>query len=88
MLSGARRLSLLSAKTAQKRRLTSFAKIDQVLVDSFANKAFTGNPAAVVFQQRDSTWMQNVASENNTPVTAFLARMTGTNSTDNFKIRW
>ncbi len=37
-------------------------------VDAFANKPFTGNPAAVCLlrEPRDEIWMQNVAREMKT----------------------
>lgn len=57
-----------------------------VLVDSFAAKPFSGNPAAVVFQQGRDSWMQNVASELNSPVTAFIKKSDLPGSA--FDIRW
>ncbi len=44
------------------------------IVDAFADAAFTGNPAAVVFlnEPRDRGWMQAVAAELNLPATAFV----------------
>ncbi len=81
------RTSAYSALVSGKRRLASFAKFDQVLVDSFTAKPFSGNPAAVVFQQRSGSWMQSVASENNIPVTAFLSRESP-EIANSFNIRW
>src|ERR1700722_10594782 len=54
-------------------------------VDAFANKIFSGNPAAVCVL---TTWLSdidlhNIAKENNLPVTAFLVR-----EGDKFNIRW
>jgi PhzF family phenazine biosynthesis protein len=45
-------------------------------VDAFADKPFTGNPAAVCLleQPRDGAWMQLVAREMNLSETAFLAK--------------
>ncbi len=54
-------------------------------VDAFAEKPFTGNPAAVCILERpaESEWMQTVASEMNLPETAFLYR-----DKDGFNLRW
>lgn len=43
-------------------------------VDAFAERAFTGNPAAVCFPPRhvDDAWLQRVAAEMNLSETAFL----------------
>jgi len=43
-------------------------------VDAFADKAFSGNPAAVCLltEQRDEAWMQSVAQEMNLSETAFV----------------
>ena len=45
------------------------------VVDAFADKPFTGNPAAVVFLDgpRDDAWRQSVASEMNLSETAVMA---------------
>jgi len=44
------------------------------IVDAFTDKAFKGNPAAVVLldQERDANWMQSVAAEINLSETAFI----------------
>ncbi|MCE9635741.1 MAG: PhzF family phenazine biosynthesis protein [Planctomycetes bacterium] len=44
------------------------------LVDAFADRAFTGNPAAVCVldRQRPDDWMQSLAAEMNQSETAFL----------------
>ena len=44
------------------------------VVDAFADRPFTGNPAAVCLlpAERDKAWMQNVAREMNHAETAFL----------------
>ena len=54
-------------------------------VDAFAEKPFTGNPAAVCVlpEARDETWMQNVALEMNLSETAFLVERD-----DGFDLRW
>ena len=47
----------------------------QLMVDAFAPTAFSGNPAAVVFEWgecREKGWMLKVASENNQSETAFV----------------
>ena len=45
-----------------------------LVVDAFTDRAFAGNPAAVVVVETgaDETWMQSVAAEMNLPETAFL----------------
>ena len=48
-------------------------------VDAFSNKAFKGNPAAVIFQHFDEKIMQQIAAENNLSETAFI---------ENNHIRW
>lgn len=55
------------------------------VVDAFADKPFTGNPAAVVFLDgpRDDAWRQNVAAEINLSETAFLEP-----AGDAFHLRW
>jgi PhzF family phenazine biosynthesis protein len=54
-------------------------------VDAFAERAFSGNPAAVCLleQPPDESWMQLVASEMNLSETAFLLRRDG-----GFGLRW
>src|SRR5580658_1897976 len=44
------------------------------VADAFADRVFSGNPAAICFLDkiRDSTWMQAVAAEMNLSETAFL----------------
>ena len=42
-------------------------------VDAFADKLFSGNPAAVIFTDlNDETLMQKIAAENNLSETAFI----------------
>ncbi len=55
------------------------------LVDAFASKPFTGNPAAVVplFMARDEQWMQNLAMEMNQSENAFFWPEDGA-----FRLRW
>ncbi|MGH2497115.1 MAG: PhzF family phenazine biosynthesis protein [Ktedonobacteraceae bacterium] len=54
-------------------------------VDSFTNKPFAGNPAAVYIlpEERDAQWMQNVAKEMNLSETAFLLK-----GHDGYDLRW
>jgi PhzF family phenazine biosynthesis protein len=54
-------------------------------VDAFADRPFTGNPAAVCLLERemDAAWMQSVAAEMNLSETAFVRRME-----DGFELRW
>lgn len=49
-------------------------RLDFVQADAFSGQALAGNPAAVLFTQRngDSDWMQAVAVENNLSETAFV----------------
>ena len=55
------------------------------VVDAFAEKPFTGNPAAVVFLDgpRDDAWRQAVAAEFNLSETAFVEARG-----DAFALRW
>lgn len=62
-------------------------------VDAFTKKPFSGNPACVVMVNRDANgdlptkaWMQNVASENNVPVTAFVSVIPFIDAP--YRIRW
>ena len=54
-------------------------------VDSFTERPFAGNPAAVCLldQPADEAWMQRVAAEMNLAETAFLERRT-----EGFGLRW
>jgi PhzF family phenazine biosynthesis protein len=58
------------------------------LVDAFASRPFTGNPAAVCPLPRaaDARWMQSVANEMQQAETAFLHREEG--GPDRFALRW
>lgn len=55
------------------------------VVDAFAEKPFTGNPAAVVFldEPRDDAWRQSVAAEFNLSETAFVEP-----EGDGWRLRW
>lgn len=55
------------------------------VVDSFTERAFTGNPAAVCVVSEDvlDAWMQNVAAEMNLSETCFLRR-----EGKGFSLRW
>jgi PhzF family phenazine biosynthesis protein len=50
-----------------------------IQVDSFTDRAFAGNPAAVCVMEkaRDAAWMQNVAREMNLSETAFVVPRAG-----------
>ncbi len=54
-------------------------------VDAFADRPFTGNPAAVCLlsEPGEERWMQKVAQEMNSSETAFLYRQE-----DCFNLRW
>src|SRR5438128_1325880 len=54
-------------------------------IDSFTDKPFGGNPAAVCLlpEAREASWMQFVAREMNLSETAFLVRQA-----DGFQLRW
>lgn len=56
-----------------------------VQVDSFTEKPYAGNPAAVCVlpQAREDQWMRNVAAEMNLSETAFLHP-----DQDGFRLRW
>ena len=57
------------------------------VVDAFAERPFTGNPAAVCVLDRPPPdgWMRDLAAEMNLSETAFL---TPTDSDDAFRLRW
>jgi PhzF family phenazine biosynthesis protein len=54
-------------------------------IDAFADRAFSGNPAAVCLlpAARDADWMQSVAAEMNLSETAFVHARA-----DGFELRW
>ena len=58
-----------------------------IQVDSFTNRAFAGNPAAVCVLERPASdvWMQRVAAEMNLSETAFLHRIDGG---PRYQLRW
>lgn len=58
--------------------------LDFMLIDAFADTAFTGNPAAVVRGHIDDSLMQKIAMEFNQAETAFVAPMTD----GRFALRW
>lgn len=55
-------------------------------VDAFANKAFTGNPAAICLMKEEKTsdWMQKVAFEMNLSETAFALKK----ANSSYTLRW
>ena len=50
-----------------------------IIVDAFADRPFSGNPAAVCLlrEQVDSAWMQSLAAEMNLSETAFVRPVDG-----------
>ncbi|MBL7906617.1 MAG: PhzF family phenazine biosynthesis protein [Bacteroidales bacterium] len=60
-------------------------KISMYQVDAFADRLFSGNPAAVCLldQWLDDETMQRIAAENNLAETAFVKK-----AQDHFEIRW
>lgn len=58
-------------------------------IDSFTDRAFRGNPAAVCLLQTmpDDAWMANVAAEMNLSETAFVLRE-GEGQGDGWRLRW
>src|ERR1700722_16990682 len=60
-------------------------KLQITQVDSFTDRPFGGNPAAVCVlpEPRDESWMQLVAREMNLSETAFVLR-----NDDGFGLRW
>lgn len=58
------------------------------IVDAFAEKPFTGNPAAVCLLDapREAAWLQHVAAEMNLSETAFVVPRAG--GEDGFDLRW
>ena len=62
------------------------ASLPLLQVDAFTRDPFGGNPAAVVFldRERDTAWLQAVAGEMNLSETAFLVRR----GANHFGLRW
>jgi PhzF family phenazine biosynthesis protein len=67
--------------------MTSLQKVPIWQVDAFADRPFTGNPAAVCILDSypDDEWLQDVAAEMNLSETSFLVPAKGPNS---FHLRW
>ncbi len=67
------------------RRTTPPMAVPLFHVDAFADRPFSGNPAAVCLlpAERDARWMQQVAAEMNLSETAFLLRAAG-----GYRLRW
>ena len=65
--------------------MPSQAKLPVLQIDAFADKPFTGNPAAVCLPDTEppADWMQRVATEMNLSETAFVWP-----SGDGFGLRW
>jgi len=65
---------------------------EQLQIDAFAAEAFSGNPAAVVFEHRDDVWMQRVAMENNLAETSFITPMEPSSTVSAaavaYRLRW
>jgi PhzF family phenazine biosynthesis protein len=61
------------------------ARVRCFQVDAFAERPFTGNPAAICLLDReaDAAWMQSVAAEMNLSETAFVRRLDA-----GFELRW
>jgi PhzF family phenazine biosynthesis protein len=66
--------------------MTVVSPVDLTHVDAFADKPFSGNPAAVCLlsEPRDEHWMRNVAAEMNLAETAFLVQR----SDNDYDLRW
>lgn len=58
-------------------------QVDAFVKDS-KGKQFDGNPAAVLLEHGDESWMQSVAMENNLSETSFLSKI----SDGLYKLRW
>jgi PhzF family phenazine biosynthesis protein len=65
--------------------MTPVSSIPLFIVDAFASRPFTGNPAAVCLleETRDDAWMQHVAAEMNLSETAFVTPDKG-----QLRLRW
>ncbi|KAK7344488.1 hypothetical protein VNO77_14143 [Canavalia gladiata] len=60
------------------------------VVDAFTESAFKGNPAAVCLleEEREEKWMQGVATEFNISETCYLTRISESEISDRFHLRW
>lgn len=65
-----------------------FAQIPFAQIDAFADRPFTGNPAAVMMLDAwlDDAVLQSIAQENNLAETAFLVRDDG--GASDYELRW
>ena len=70
---------IVAERTGQKNRM------NLLIVDAFADRPFTGNPAAVCLLEKEAnaTWMQAVAAEMNLSETAFVRSLD-----KDFELRW
>jgi PhzF family phenazine biosynthesis protein len=57
------------------------------VVDAFTSEPFGGNPAGVVLEHGDETWMQHVAAEMRHSETAFVRPRAGAGVSD-YDLRW
>eukprot|EP01041_Mallomonas_annulata_P004739 gene4739-9411_t len=67
-------------------KLNDIRYTSQYQVDAFTDKAFSGNPAAVVLTHKSPEWMLKVAEENNLAETAFL--QIRKNELYSYDLRW
>ena len=67
-------------------RSMSSTYLEQLTIDSFTKTPFGGNPAAVVFQIKETDWMQKLSNENNAGATAFIEKDSTVANT--YNIRW
>lgn len=72
------------------RSRATVAEMDLYVVDAFAERPFTGNPAGVVLltEPRDPGWMQAVAAELNLSETAFVEVAGARRAGDPLPLRW
>lgn len=66
--------------------VTELLSYEQLQIDAFTENAFSGNPAAVVFNHGSEGWMQNIATENNLAETSFLDELPGVEN--GYYLRW
>jgi PhzF family phenazine biosynthesis protein len=71
--------------------VVEFREVRIRIIDAFTDRPFGGNPAAVCLLEGDAwpdeSWMQQVASEMNLPMTAFARPLTGDADAD-WGLRW